>query len=232
MIGPDAVLGLIPARGGSKGLPGKNVRELAGKPLIAWTVDAAIESGVLDAVVVTTDDAAIADAATAAGAEVPFVRPPELASDDALMIHVVLDAIERLEQAGRSFRYVMLLQPTSPLRIAEDIRGAVARLRETDGRAVVSVCPAEHSPLLANTLPDDGAMASFLRREVSTANRQELPTYYRLNGALYLAEVDFLREQRTFIADGTYAYVMPVERSVDVDTAFDLLVAEAVLRSR
>lgn len=225
------ILGLIPARGGSKGLPGKNVRNLAGRPLIAWTVLAGIESGVLDAVVVSTDDDAIADAAAESGAQV-LRRPAELATDTAAMADVVLHALDTLEAQDGDFTHVMLLQPTSPLRGPAEVRQAVDRLRETGGRAVVSVCPAEHSPLLANTLPDDGSMAQFLRPEVSRANRQALAQHYRLNGAVYLAETGFFREHRTFIAEGTFAYVMEAECSVDIDTQLDFRLAELLMSDR
>jgi CMP-N-acetylneuraminic acid synthetase len=222
------ILGLIPARGGSKGLPGKNVRQLAGRPLIAWTIGAARESGVLDTVVVSTDDEEISAAARAEGAEV-LARPDSLASDDSPMMDAVRHAIESLAASGRTFTHLMLLQPTSPLRTADDVRSAVDRLDQSPGRAVVSVCPAEHSPLLANTLPDDGSMAAFLRPEVATSNRQAMPQYYRLNGAVYLAEIDALLASGSFVSEDTYALVMPIERSVDIDSELDFQIAECLL---
>lgn len=223
-----SILGLIPARGGSKGLPGKNVRMLRGVPLLGWTVRAALESGRLARVVVSTDDSDIARAAVNAGAEV-LERPDRLAADDTPMIEVVEHALQSLKDAGRSFTHVMLLQPTSPLRTPGDITGAVERLDATGGSAVVSVCREEHSPLLANTLPEDGSLADFLRPEARAATRQELPAYFRLNGAIYLAEVEYLRAERSFIGAGAYAFVMPPERSVDIDSELDFLVAETLL---
>jgi N-acylneuraminate cytidylyltransferase/CMP-N,N'-diacetyllegionaminic acid synthase len=225
------ILGLIPARGGSKGLPGKNTRPLAGKPLIAWTVEAALAAPSLARVVVTTDDEAIAAVARDAGADVPFLRPAELATDDATMIDVVLHATDPAV-LGEAYDAVCLLQPTTPLRAAEHIEAAVARLRETGGRAVVSVAETEHSPLWENTLPPDGSMAGFLRPEVENVNRQHIPAYYRLNGAIYLARLDFLAEQRGFIAEGTYAYVMPREASIDIDTLLDFQLAEFLMERR
>lgn len=222
------ILGLVPARGGSKGLPGKNVRALASRPLIAWTIAAALDSSVLSDLVVSTDDREIAAAAAEAGARV-LERPAELATDDAPMMAVVHHALAAVADDTRPFTHVMLLQPTSPLRAAEDIRAAVARLDETGGEAIVSVCEAEHSPLLANTLPEDGSMAHFIRPEVARSPRQALGSYYRLNGAIYLASREFLGSHESFIGEGTFAYVMPPERSVDIDTELDFRIAEALL---
>jgi CMP-N,N'-diacetyllegionaminic acid synthase len=221
------VLGLIPARGGSKGLPGKNVRLLRGRPLIAWSVDAARRSAYVDAVVVSTDDAAIAKAARDAGAQVPFVRRAELAGDDASMVDVVLDAIDVLAAAGSDFNVVVLVQPTSPLRTEEDIDAAIDALSGPGRHAVVSVCPCEHSPLLSGTLPPDGSLAEFLRPD-QVVNRQDLPEFHRLNGAVYVAKVDWLRETRAFVGPGAFAYVMPAERSVDIDTELDFALAECL----
>jgi CMP-N,N'-diacetyllegionaminic acid synthase len=223
------LLGLIPARGGSKGLPGKNVRPLCGKPLIAWTAQAAAASAYLDAVVVSTDDDAIAAAAASAGAEVPFMRPEHLAGDDAAMIDVVLHAIDSLAETGRVFDAVVLLQPTSPLRATADIDAAIERLGDDRVRAVVSVCPAEHSPLLAGELPPDGSLSKFLRPTDRTANRQSLPVFHRLNGAVYVARADWLRHERAFLGEGSFAYVMPAERSVDIDSELDFAIAECLL---
>lgn len=223
------VLGLIPARGGSKGLPGKNVRPLAGRPLIAWTIECALACDSLDAVVVSTDSDQIARIASANGAEVPFMRPARLARDDSRMVDVVLDAIDTLDADGRAFDVVALLQPTSPLRTAADIDGALQRLLDSGGHAVAGVCPAEHSPALAGTLPADGSLADFLRPEHTTANRQQLPEYFRLNGAIYVAEIPWLRESGTFVGEGTFAFVMPPERSVDIDSELDLALAERLM---
>lgn len=228
---PDGrrVVGLIPARGGSKGLPRKNVLPLAGHPLIAWTVAAALASVSLDAVVVSTDDDAIGRAAEEAGAEFPFVRPAELAGDSSAMVNVVIDALDRLAGQGRPFDVVVLLQPTSPLRTAADIDGAVALLEGDARHAVVSVCPCEHSPLLAGVLPPDGSLDAFLTADARSANRQTLPAFHRLNGAVYVAEVDWLRSSLSFIAPGAFAYVMPAERSVDIDTELDFALAECLI---
>jgi CMP-N,N'-diacetyllegionaminic acid synthase len=226
----ERVLGLIPARGGSKGLPGKNLRVVAGKPLIAWTIEAALAASSLSAVVVSTDDEDIARVAAEFGAEVPFMRPAELAADATLMIDTVLHALDALAAQGRDFERVMVLQPTSPLRVAAYIDDAVELMRASGSDAVVSVTETDHSPLWSNTLPPDGRMGAFLRPEVAGRRRQDLPAYFRLNGAIYLIRVDTLRRARAFIGDFAVAYVMPREASIDVDSALDLDMAELLLR--
>lgn len=232
MHGGRRVLALIPARGGSKGLPGKNLALLAGRPTIAWTVAAALAARAVDDVVVTTDDDAIAAAAEAAGARVPFRRPAELAADEARMTDVVRHAIDTLTARGETFDWLVLLQPTSPLRTGADVDAAFARLTETGGRAVVGVCAAEHSPAWIGTLPPDGSMADFLAHAAGRANRQELGGYFRLNGAIYIADVAYWREQAGFIGPETFAFVMPPEASVDIDTALDHDFAEFLLARR
>ena len=226
---PGGVLGLIPARGGSKGLPGKNLRLLAGKPLIAWTIGAALAARTLDAVVVSTDDEEIARVATDLGAEVPFLRPVELATDEAPTVDTVLHAVDALAGMGRSYGRVMLLQPTSPLRASAHIDAASELLRTSGAEAVVSVAETDHSPLWSNTLPSDGRLGSFVRHEAVGVRRQDLPRYYRLNGAIYLIGVEALRRERAFIGDFAVAYVMPREASVDIDTLADFEYAEFLL---
>ena len=224
------ILGLIPARGGSKRLPRKNLLPLAGRPLIAWTIAAALAARGIDRVVVSTDDAEIADTARAHGAEVPFMRPAALADDHASGLQVMLHALNELQAAGEQFDFVALLQPTSPLRRTDDIEGAIARLRETRGDMVVSVCASDHPPEWANTLPPDGALRDFFRPGIRGVRSQDLPVQYRLNGAIYLYNCRRLLETGSDIMDdNAYAYIMPRERSIDIDTALDLHIAEAIL---
>ncbi len=226
-------LALIPARGGSKGLPQKNIRLLGGKPLIAWTIEAAIQSACFTHVVVSTDDPEIAAISKNFGAEVPFQRPPELAGDTAKSIDVILHVIEWFGQRGASFQELALLQPTSPLRNADDIKGALKVFQEKKAVscecAVVSVCQSEHSPLWMNTIGEDLSMAGFLPKSAAGEGRQSLQQYYRLNGAVYLANVSYLKENNGFFGPKTYAYMMPQERSVDIDTELDLKFAEFLL---
>lgn len=227
------ILGLIPARGGSKGLPRKNIIPLLGKPLIAWTIEQALSSKYLDAVIVSTEDEEISVTARRYNAEVPFIRPLELASDEASGMDVVFHAIGELERTGHDYDIVVDLQPTSPLRIAVDIDVSIEMLFSNGSAgAIVSVCPAEHHPYLANILPEDRSMKDFLRKDIKNRNRQKLPQYYRANGAVFAAYCDYLKKQGDFFGEHTYAYIMPPERSVDVDSILDFYLAEATLKKR
>jgi len=223
------ILAVIPARGGSKGLPGKNIKLIAGKPLIAWSIEAAKESRYVDEVIISTDSQEIADVAASWGGNVPFLRPAELATDEARGIDVILHAINWMRSHTSRFSLVVVLQPTSPLRTSEDIDNAVELYFGKNANAIVSVCKAEHHPWWSNTLQEDGDMKNFLRPETQNTNRQDLPTYFRLNGALYLADINFLERSNTFISEGTFAYLMPQEKSVDIDTHTDFLLAEILL---
>ena len=228
------ILALIPARGCSKGLPRKNIRPLLGKPLIAWTIKQALASKYLDRVVVSTDDKEIAEISKKYGAEVPFIRPKELAEDNAKGIDVVLHAIDWLKKGDRRKQYdlMMLLQPTSPLRATEDIDKAIELLFLKKAKVIVSVCEVDHHPFWANTLPKDGCMKNFIRQEIMNKNRQELPIFHRLNGAIYLAYCDYLRQCRNFIGKETFAYIMSREMSIDIDNEMDLKLAEILMKLR
>lgn len=227
--GAFRVLGLVTARGGSKGLPGKNLRVLGGKPLVAWSIEAARDSGVLARVVMSTDDAGIADAARRAGADVPFVRPPALAGDTSPHIDVVLHAVDALEADGDIFSHVLLLQPTSPLRSAEDIRHAVAVGRDHPGRAVVGVSEAPVHPQHLHTVNADGILVPILPPRDGYVRRQDLEQVWAVNGALYLNPVAQLRRTRSFVPEGSMPAVIPLSRSVDIDTEDDLRQAERLL---
>jgi len=221
------VLVLIPARGGSKGLTRKNIKQLLGKPLIAWTIEQSLESKYLDRVIVSTEDKEIAEVSKKYGAEVPFMRPRELATDEAKGIDVILHAIDWLNENDKQKQYnlIMLLQPTSPLRATEDIDKAIEFLFLKEAKAIVSVCEVDHHPLWANTLPEDGCMKDFIRKEIMNKNRQELPVFYRLNGAIYLAYCNYIKERKSFFGEETFAYIMPKNRSVDIDSNLDFKLA-------
>ena len=225
------ILGIIPARGGSKGLPGKNILPLLGKPLILWTIEQAFLSRHLDKIIVSTEDEEIAEIAKKNGAEVPFIRPVELATDHAKGIDVVIHAIDWFETNKNYFDMFMLLQPTSPLRTSQDIDNAVGRLFLKKAKGIVSVCEEEHPPLWTNVLPVDGCMKDFLKPEILNKNRQEIQVFYRINGAIYLAYCNYLKSQKSFFGKETYAYVMPRERSIDIDTDIDFKFAEFLLQS-
>ena len=227
------VLALITARGGSRSIPKKNIAPLAGKPLIAWTIEAALRSPALSRVIVSTDDTEIAEVAQQWGAEVPFMRPAELARDDSPHIPVVVHAIEWLETHGEMRpEYVLLLQPTSPLRATEDIDNAIRLAFEKDADSVVSVCQAFSHPYLAKRITTDGRLEDFGPRSEGYLARQVLPPAYVVNGAIYLIRRDVLIEKQTFYTERTYAYVMPPERSLDIDSPWDLYLADLILRDK
>lgn len=232
MFNGKRILATIPARGGSKGLPGKNIRSLAGKPLIAWSIEAAFGSRYLDKVLVSTDSPEIAETAGRFHAEVPFLRPAHLATDEAKGLDAVLHAIQWLENHGESYDLVMILQPTSPLRTVRDIDRAIELFFQKNASAIVSVCPCDHHPWWSNRLPENGNMGRFLRPEVLGANRQELPEFYRLNGAIYLADIHLLKETDSFYGDRTFAHVMEAQNSVDIDTLLDFKLAELLLTEK
>lgn len=219
-VGPsqgNCVLALITARGGSKGLPRKNVLFAGGKPLVAWTVEAAISAECVDRVVLSSDDEEIIAAARAAGCEAPFCRPAHLASDMATSIDVVLHALDRLP----GFEYVILLQPTSPLRTAADIDAAFALMLESAAPSCVSVCETDQSPYWMYRVAGDNKLQRLLPEGEGIARRQDFPPIYVLNGAIYIARIDWLQENKNFVGAETVAYLMPKERSLDIDTADD-----------
>ncbi len=220
-------LALILARGGSKGIPRKNIKLIAGKPLIAWSIEAALSSRSIDAVMVSTDDKEIAEVALQSGASVPFIRPSELAQDDTPGIDPVLHALEQLPH----FEAVLLLQPTSPLRTSEDIDACIMMARELDAPAAVAVSAPDKHPYWMVRFGADQRMSRLIDAP-PISRRQDLPPVYAINGALYYARADWLRRHRTFIAEQTVAYVMPPERSVDLDTLLDWRLAELLLLER
>ena len=218
-------LGLIPARGGSKGIPRKNIKMIAGKPLIIWTIEAALQSSLLGAVVVSTDDPEIAEIARQAGAEVPFMRPAELAQDQTPGLDPVLHALNQLTQ----YDSVLLLQPTSPLRTTEDIDGCLSLVMQKKASSVVSVNEADTHPYWTYRLNSDQTMVRFVEA-ASIARRQDLPTAFTLNGSMYFAEAKWLRLSGSLVNTETMAYVMSREHSVDLDTQLDWKFAELLLK--
>ena len=224
------ILGLIPARGGSKGLPQKNVKSLLGKPLIAWTFEQSLASKYLDQVIVSTDDKEIASVSERFGVKVPFVRSEELATDEARMVDVVLHAINWFENNDRIYDLIVLLQPTSPTRITGDIDNAIELLFKKGASSIISVCEDGYPQFLSNTLPEDGSMKNFVKDEHLGKNRQELPQSFRINGAVYVVYSDYLKKEKEFLGNNTYAYIMPGNRSIDIDNMIDFKLAELILQ--
>ncbi len=222
-------IAIITARSGSKGLADKNIKELCGKPLLAYSIESARQSGQFDKIFVSTDSGRYAEIAKRFGADADFLRSAETSGDMAGSWDVVREVIYRLEQSGAFFDRVMLLQPTSPLRTAADIRRCFALMEEKDANSVVSVCEMEHSPLWSNTLGEDLCMDKFRQGNYCETRRQDLPVYYRLNGALFLVNREEL-EQSQMLRHKSYAYIMPTERSIDIDTEFDFKIVECYMR--
>jgi len=226
MINGSTVLGLIIARGGSKGLPGKNILDLGGKPLIAWSVEAARQSRVLDRLVVSTDDEAIMEAARAAGGEIPFRRPPELATDQTSAMDVVIHA---LDNVGAAYDYVVLLQATSPFRTSDDIDQTIAACVDNQAPCCVTIAEVSKSPYWMFSLDTARHLVPLIPQDQMATQRQALPQFYALNGAVYVARVDWLRCTKQFVTPETIGHIMRPEHSIDVDTAFDLRLAQSML---
>lgn len=226
------MLAVIPARGGSKGVPGKNIRELAGKPLIAYTIKAACESGIFSKIIVSTDSREIADIAVRYGAEVPFLRPASISGDMTSSDDVILHALDFYEEQGSRFDMVCKLQPTSPLRSSIHLKEAWELFQERQSDFLISVCECEHSPLWAGLVGEDLSLDEFISEEVKRACRQNLPVYYRLNGAIYMARTEGFRENKSFFGQNSIAYIMGQKESVDIDSELDFKIAEVIIGMR
>ena len=230
------ILGVITARGGSKGIPGKNIKPLAGKPLIAYTIEAAKESGVFDRVILSTDDDKIAEVARSYDCEVPFMRPAELAEDATPHLPVMQHALMRLQDyEGYKPDAVAILQPTAPLRRARHLREAVELFFKTGADSVVSVCevPGHYNPHWQFRMGDGGRLSLFTGEEISAVirRRQDLPATYARNGAIYLFKTDFLFDpiNPNFYGVHAVGYLMNPEESVNIDSMEDWIEAEKQL---
>ena len=227
-----AVLAVIPARGGSKAIPRKNIKPLLGKPLIAYTVEAALRSRSLRHVIVSTDDEEIRGVALAFGAEAPFLRPAELATDSALAVPTVQHAVLAMEELKSvRYDYIVMLQPTAPLRTAEDIDEALARLIRAGADGIISVVDVDNwHPIKMKKFDAENRLVDYERPPVENPPRQSLPKVYMVNGAIYATRRDVFIRRSTFKGDICLGYIMPAERSVNIDTEADFLVAEYYLR--
>lgn len=228
MIKDKSFLAIIPARGGSKRLPRKNVLDLQGKPLIAWTIEASINSKYIDKTIVSTDSTEISTISKQFKADV-IIRPKELSTDTASSYDAIIHAVDSM---SKKYDYIVLLQPTSPLRTAQHIDEAIEQLIQKKSDAIVSVCEMEHSPLWANTLSNDGSMKNFLKEEIKNKRSQELPQYYRLNGAIYICGLKQLKNEESFLIKANiYAYIMDAFSSVDIDNKIDFELAKVLIRA-
>lgn len=224
MIDGKTVLAIIPARGGSKGLPGKNIRKLAGKPLIAWAIQCAKSSMYIDHVILSSDDSRIIKIAEKWGCDVPFIRPKELSEDESPMIEVVLHALEYMPNCD----YVTLLQPTSPLRTTKDIDNSINKCIFLKAKACVSITEIKHNPFWMYGLTKSSKIVPYVKGKLID-RRQDLPKLYVPNGAVYVAQAEWIKKQRTFFSEDTIGYIMPQYRSIDIDTEFDAIMCENLL---
>lgn len=220
-------LGIIPARSGSKRILNKNKKILNGKPLIQWSINSAKQSKYIDSIVVSSDDDQILTIAQEQDVDI-LKRPDFLASDASTTVDALLHTLEKIEDI---FDYLVLLQPTSPLRTSLDIDQAIEMLIDREVNSVVSVCQAQHSPLWCNTLPESGIMDNFMFKSLEGKRSQDLEAYYRLNGAIYIVKISEFISVKSLIPDNTYAYKMDQSRSIDIDTMYDFVCAEAIMKS-
>ena len=231
MSASGGLLAVIPARGGSKGIPGKNLRPLAGLPLIGHSIRLAALCSEITRTIVSTDSEEIAEVARALGAEVPFLRPAAIARDDTAMLPVLQHALAELDPRGEQYEYLLLLDPTSPGRLPEDVAGALAKLRsdsEVDG--IVGVSEPPFNPIWHSVVERDGRMAMLIEDGVRYGRRQDVPRVFRINASLYIWRASFLRDEReTWLRGRHLIWEIPDLRAMHIDAPDDLAHAEALL---
>jgi CMP-N,N'-diacetyllegionaminic acid synthase len=226
------VLGIITARGGSKGIPRKNIKLLLGRPLIYYTIEAGKSARLLDRLIVSTEDREIADIAMGYGVEVPFMRPPELALDDTPSLPVLQHAISYMEQVDFFYpEIIVLLEPTAPLRRAEHIDEGIKKILDTDADSVISVCPLKKNPYGIKIVEGDRAF-NFIESDKIYTRRQDLPKLYRFNAALYISKHHVIMKENRILGDDVRAIFMAPEESVNIDLPMDFMLAEVLLRQR
>ncbi|MGL5868022.1 acylneuraminate cytidylyltransferase family protein [Clostridium chrysemydis] len=220
------ILGIIPARSGSKGIKDKNIKPLLGEPLIKYTIDAALNSNMIDDLIVSTDSKTYANISKELGAKVPFLREDYLASDEAKTSDVIIDILEKINE---DYDYFILLQPTSPLRNENHIKEAIKLGVDSECDSVVSVCEVDHSPMIMNTLDEDLSLFNFIK---SSNRRQDNEKFYRINGALYISKVNHYKKTKDFYLENSKAYIMDRRDSIDIDDILDFQIAEAIMKRK
>jgi N-acylneuraminate cytidylyltransferase/CMP-N,N'-diacetyllegionaminic acid synthase len=229
-VNEEFMLAIIPARGGSKGVPKKNIRLLGGKPLIQWTIEAAMHATNLDRVILSTDDEEIAEVCKPLGVEIPFMRPKELARDDSRGIDTYIYTIDRLnEKLDYGYKEFVVLQPTSPLRLPEDIDNSIDLYLRKKADSVISCVEMSHPPLWTLKMDNKGIISNYFDFDDSGLNRQDLNPAYFPNGAVHVLKYSLVKEKHTYYSNNTFAYVMPQERSVDIDCEIDFKFAEFLM---
>lgn len=224
------ILAIIPARGGSKGIPRKNIISVNGKPLIQYTIDVAKKSKYIDRIIVSTEDEEIADIALSSGAEVPFLRPKELAQDETKTIDVLVDVIKKLKLSGKEYDYSILLQPTQPLRQPFHIDESIERLIELNEDSLISISEVKEHPILMKTIDENGKLQNLLNSR-SDIRRQDFSKIYKVNGAIYINKINEQFNKNTSLNDNKIAYIMDKKYDLDIDEPEDLLFLELMLKT-
>ena len=231
MGGFRLVIAIIPARGSSKGLPGKNIKKMNDKPLIYYTINAAKKSKFIDKIIVSTDNNKISEIAKRYGAEIPFMRPKELAKDDSLAIDNYIYTIDKLNiEFHYNISKFVVLQPTSPLRTSLDIDNAIQIFMEKEANSVISVSETIHPPLWSKRIDEKGILRNYFDIKIGNKNRQDIEKAYMLNGAVFVFKFSLLKELYSYYSNKTYPYIMPLERSIDIDSKLDFEFAEYLMK--
>jgi len=229
MYNGKTFLAIIPARGGSKRLPNKNILPLAGKPMLLWTIESAMQSKYLDEIILSTESDDIIKVVENYKIKT-IKRPLELASDTAKTVDVVNHVIENID---KEYDFIVLLQPTSPLRTSNHIDEAIEQLIKLNADAIISVTEVDHSPLWCNILPKSLSMENFISEDIKHKRSQDLPKFYRLNGAIYICKTKkFIEEDTFFLQENVYAYIMDKKSSIDIDEELDFKLAEIILKEK
>lgn len=227
-------LAIIPARGGSKGLPKKNIKDLCGKPLIAWSIESGLQSKYIDEVMVTTDSQEIAEISKKYGANVPFLRPDELASDTATSFDAIKHTIEFYKnELKKDFDYVVLLEPTSPLRSVKDVDGAIEKLLDSSADAIVGICKTEgQNPAFLVNKNEDDFISGYNNIDMKVLRRQDIKDVYFFEGSVYISKTDILLEKETFYHENTLGYEFPKYKSLEIDDMDDFIMIESIMKHR
>jgi len=225
-------LAIIPARGGSKGLPGKNIKELCGKPLIAWSIEAGLECQYLDEIVVTTDCQKIANISRKYGASVPFLRPGFLSTDTATSFDVIKHTVEYYKnELGKEFDYIVLLEPTSPLRKFNDIEIPIRRLIDSHADAIVGICKTEdQNPAFLVTKNKNECITGYESTNMKVLRRQDIQDVYFFEGTIYISKINILLKRKTFYHENTIGYEVPKFKSLEIDDIEDFVMVEAMMK--
>lgn len=224
-------LAIIPARGGSKGLPGKNIKELCGKPLIAWSIEAGYKSNYLDEVMVTTDCQNIAEVAKQYGANVPFLRPKEFATDNATSFDAIKHTIDYYRNELKEFDYIVLLEPTSPLRESVDIDNAIKILLDSNADSIVGICKTEdQNPAFLVLRNEKNLISGYENKEMKVLRRQEIKDVYFFEGTIYISKTNILLDKKNFYHENTIGYEVPKYKSLEIDDIDDFIMVEAIMK--